>query len=188
MILNTYKAEKSLNLLALMSDITNKTAYSMKVCKASIYRVICEYRIIHCIKASQNKKPPAKTVDTVDEFDKNAITTKVHAFFFRNELSIIDKGFASVNEDPDMLDIRRTFSELLKEFNFNCLDSGALHIHTSVAIGVMRPIRCSERGYITITAKTVLFRSVQFVRCVRYDVVNAYLNCFLPAAFIGQAK
>ncbi|KAJ4450747.1 hypothetical protein ANN_02177 [Periplaneta americana] len=39
----------------------------------------------------------------------------------------------------------------------------------------MRAIRCSERGYITITAKIVFFRSVRFVRCVRYDVVNAYL-------------
>ncbi|KAJ4432338.1 hypothetical protein ANN_20957 [Periplaneta americana] len=28
----------------------------------------------------------------------------------------------------------------------------------------MRPIRCSERGYITITAKIVFFRSVRFVR------------------------
>jgi len=66
-----------------------------------------------------NKKKRPTVVDKVDDFDKNAISQKIHAFWFRREIPTLSKMIQTVKDDQDLPNLSRSsFQRLLKSMQF----------------------------------------------------------------------
>ena len=119
MILNVYKNVLESNPELSISDVGNEAARVTGVCKASVFRVISEYKKCGALNSPKKTKVRKRISEDVDDFERNAIRKKVHEFFFLNELPTIDKVLKVVNDDPDLPTFKRTtFYHLLKELNF----------------------------------------------------------------------
>lgn len=119
MILNVYKTAIESNPERLISDIGNEAARITGVSKASVFRVMREYKNSGVLNSPKKTKSRKRILEDVDDFDRNAIRRKVHEFFFRNELPTVDKVLKVVNDDPDLPTFKRTtFYHLLKKLNF----------------------------------------------------------------------
>lgn len=118
-LLNLYKYEVQEDAISPIDHIVEKVANKSGVCCRSIYNVVREYKRKHEFvepKTNQNRK---RIIDSMSEFDKNAIRRKLHQYFFKSEFPTIDKVLKDVNEDPDLPSFRRsTFYKLLKALNF----------------------------------------------------------------------
>lgn len=124
-ILNVYKCEMRENPTLVLEELQNRVADKTGVCSRTVYNVIKEYKETHTFSAPKRKLTYKKYIDSIDDFDKNAIRRKVHQFFFRNELPTIDKVLREVNDDPDLPDFKRTtFYKLIKELNFKFQSRG----------------------------------------------------------------
>lgn len=103
-----------------IDEVVDKVASKTGVCGRSIYRIIREYKDKHEFSEPKTNQNRTNIIDSVDEFDKNAIRRKVHQYFFRSELPTIDKVLRDVNEDNDLPNFKKTtFYKLLKSLNFN---------------------------------------------------------------------
>lgn len=119
MILNVYKAELQLNPTLNLTEIMERTCFSTGINKSSVYRVINEYKEFKVLSSPKKTRPRNSLLDSIDDFDRNAIRREVHQFFFRNEIPTIDKVLANVNANPDLPNFKRTtFHQLLKQLNF----------------------------------------------------------------------
>lgn len=119
MILNTYKTTLEFHPELSISDIGDRTAHITGVSKASVFRVIKQYKNDGVLKSPKRKKLRRCVKEDVDEFNRNAIRKKVHEFFFKKELPTVNKVLKVVNDDPDLPTFKRTtFYHLLKELNF----------------------------------------------------------------------
>lgn len=101
-LFHTLYAENPTYSLEKVPEMTGKLT---GVGKASVYRIRRE------AKMNDNKlKSPVKfrkivpLLEKYDEFIKSAIRSKVHQFFFRQELPTLDKILAAVSGDEDNSD------------------------------------------------------------------------------------
>lgn len=104
-VLNLFQTLCAENPTYSLEKVAEMTGKLTGVGKASVYRIRRE------AKMNDNKlKSPVKFRKTVpllekyDEFTKSAIRSKVHQFFFRQELPTLDKILAAVNGDEDNSD------------------------------------------------------------------------------------
>lgn len=85
----------------------------------TIKRTIREYKSTGTLSSPVNKKNRPTVVDKVDDFDKNAIRQKIHAFWFRREIPTLPKMLQVINDDPDLPSFSRTsLQRLLKDLQF----------------------------------------------------------------------
>lgn len=85
----------------------------------TINNTIREYKITGAVSSPLNKKQRPTIVDKMNDFDKNAIRQKIHAFWFRREIPTLPKMLRLVNDDPDLPNLTRTsFQRLLKNMQF----------------------------------------------------------------------
>jgi len=85
----------------------------------TVKNTISEYKRTGKVSSPMNKKKRPTVIDKVDDFDKNAIRQKIHAFWFRREIPTLAKMIRSVNDDSDLPNITRTsFQRLLKSMQF----------------------------------------------------------------------
>jgi len=85
----------------------------------TVKNTISEYKRTGKVSSPMNKKKRPTVVDKVDDFDKNTIRQKIHAFWFRREIPTLAKMLRVVNDDPDLPNITRTsFQRLLKSMDF----------------------------------------------------------------------
>lgn len=70
--------------------------------------------------SSPKQAEKRKTIlDSIDEFDREAIRRKIHEFFFKNEIPTVEKVLRVINDDEDLPNFKRTtFLKLLKKINF----------------------------------------------------------------------
>ena len=81
--------------------------------------MISEYKKYGKLNSWKKTKSRKRVLDDIDDFDKNTIRRKVQEFFFRNELSTINKVLKSVNDVTDLPTFKRTtFYHFLKELHF----------------------------------------------------------------------
>lgn len=73
LILNVYKKEVQSNPDPFMTNVVNNTVSSTGTCRASVYRVIEEYKTKHELSSPNKQKPWTTVVKTTDDFDRNAI-------------------------------------------------------------------------------------------------------------------
>lgn len=118
-ILNIYKYEIQANPLRSVRETVKEVANKSGASVSSVYRIMIEYKTKHEFsepKTNQNRK---QIVESVDDFDRNAIRRKVHQYFFRNELPTLEKVLRDVNDDLQLPNFKRTtFYKLLKSLNF----------------------------------------------------------------------
>ncbi|KAL4083710.1 hypothetical protein QTP88_029026 [Uroleucon formosanum] len=95
------------------------------VCKTSgigrntVSKTISDYKNVGVLKSPNKTKIRAKIIDKIDDFEKNAVRSKVHNFWFQRQIPTIDKILVSVNEDPDLPNFSRaSLHRLLKDLNF----------------------------------------------------------------------
>ncbi|XP_053995333.1 uncharacterized protein LOC128885358 [Hylaeus anthracinus] len=119
LILNIYKSLIQENSTMLITDIVQKAATIAGVCKSTVYRVLREYKRTRTLSIPKEKRTYDRTIDAIDDLDKNAIRRKVHEFYLKNEIPTADKVLKVVNDDNDVPNVNRTILyKLLKILNF----------------------------------------------------------------------
>lgn len=68
----------------------------------TVKKTISGYKRTSKVSSPINKKKRPTVIDKVDDFDKNAIRQKIHAFWFRREIPTLTKMLRVVNDDPDL--------------------------------------------------------------------------------------
>lgn len=100
-------------------DLLKKLSIGSGIGVGTIKKTIREYKSTGAIFSPVNKKKRLTIVDKVDDFDKNAIRQKIHAFWFRREIPTLSKMLRTVNDEPDLPNLTRTsFQRLLKSMQF----------------------------------------------------------------------
>lgn len=119
MIINIYKdiviAESEITYENLMVKVSKLS----KIGLGTVKKTIAQYKRTGNVSSPINKKKRQTVVDKVDDFDKNAIRQKIHAFWFRREIPTLLKIIQVVNDDPDLPNLSRSsFHRLLKSMQF----------------------------------------------------------------------
>nr|CAH7766353.1 unnamed protein product [Callosobruchus chinensis] len=124
-VLNIYKNQVQENGDMLVEELVQKVAVISGISRTSVNRIVREYRSNHPLSEPKAYPSRKKINEAIDDFDRGAIRRKVHSFFFRNELPIVDKILKDVSEDTDLPNFKRTtFYQLLKELDFRFLKRG----------------------------------------------------------------
>ncbi|XP_060855619.1 uncharacterized protein LOC132933335 [Metopolophium dirhodum] len=118
-IINVYK-----DILITEPDITyenlvKRVSIACGIGVLTVKNTISEYKRTGKVSSPMNKKKRPTVIDKVDDFDKDAIRQKIHAFWFRREIPTLTKIIQVVNDDPDLPNLTRTsFQRLLKSMQF----------------------------------------------------------------------
>jgi len=100
-------------------DLLIRISTSCGIGIVTIKKTLSEYKRTGKVTSPLNQKKRPTVVDKVDDFDKNAIRQKIHAFWFRREIPTLFKILRVVNDDPDLPNLTRTsFQRLLKSMQF----------------------------------------------------------------------
>ena len=85
----------------------------------TIKDTINEYRRISTVKSPNRKRVKISLFVKTDDLDRNGLRKKVHAIWLKDELPTIDKILFDVNEDPTLLNYKRTtLYNIMKKLNF----------------------------------------------------------------------
>ena len=79
-------------------NLLNKISTRSGIGIGTIKRTIREYKSTGTLSSPVNKKNRPTVVDKVDDFDKNAIRQKIHAFWFRREIPTLPKMLQVIND------------------------------------------------------------------------------------------
>lgn len=120
MIINFYKDTLIADPDITYDNLLTRVSTASGIGIGTVKKTISEYKRTGQISSSpMNKKKRPTVVDKVDDFDKNAIRQKIHAFWFRREIPTLSKMIQTVKDDPDLPNLSRSsFQRLLKSMQF----------------------------------------------------------------------
>lgn len=84
------------------------TADTLGIGKATVYRVLKEYKENGTVGPPASPKKSTKLVESVNDFDKSCIRKKVHEININSELPTLDKILQAVNSDDKLPNFSRT--------------------------------------------------------------------------------
>ncbi|KAE9524419.1 hypothetical protein AGLY_015140 [Aphis glycines] len=120
MIINFYKDTLIADPDIMYDNLLTRVSTASGIGIGTVKKTISEYkRTGQILSSPMNKKKRPTVVDKVDDFDKNAIRQKIHAFWFRREIPTLSKMIQTVKDDPDLPNLSRSsFQRLLKSMQF----------------------------------------------------------------------
>ena len=74
-------------------DLLKKLSSGSGIGTGTIKKTLSEYKCTGAISSPINKKKRPTIVDKVDDFDKNAIRQKIHAFWFDEKFQRYQKSY-----------------------------------------------------------------------------------------------
>lgn len=119
MIINLYKTkvlqQPTIKYKDLMASLSKETGIGMRTVKSTV----SEYKKSGQVKSPCKIKVRPTVNDKIDDFDKNAIRQKIHAFWLRREIPTLRKILQTIKDDPDLPNLSRSsLQRILKELNF----------------------------------------------------------------------
>ncbi|XP_060868764.1 uncharacterized protein LOC132943720 [Metopolophium dirhodum] len=118
-IINLYKDILITEPEIMYDNLMTRVSVACGIGILTVKNTISEYKRTGKVSSPMNKKKRPTIIDKVDDFDKNAIRQKIHAFWFRREIPTLTKMIRVVNDDPDLPNLTRTsFQRLLKSMQF----------------------------------------------------------------------
>jgi len=108
MIVNVYKDLQSKAPDMPYRQSMSKISKTLGIGLNSVRKIVSEYNSTGTVASPTKTRNKKCLLDKIDDLDRNALRQKVHSFWLKKELPIIDKVLEAVNDDPALPNFKRT--------------------------------------------------------------------------------